>query len=548
VKHQVGIAALAALVALTAWVSLGRPIRADDSGAGGPSAATAARPLVFSPRLVGPAFKHRTPADNYFAVTVDLDGDRRQEILLTYFNFPPNNPNRSEPIKVLKADPKTYIYSNATSSLVAGTVPALVHPRVMATGDFNGDRKVDVFIGGHGYDQAPFAGERDWLLLSGSGVKHSGRIAPPGKNDFTHATAAGDIDGDGIDDIYVGALSSNRGPYFLLGRKGGVLVIANDRLNDPVRTAALRYTAAALTDIDGDGWKDLVLGTLGGADSVVYKNDRHGSFNHPSPDYVLPPGLFGRTNTIVLDILPVDLDNDGKMDLILSETKFNPYYQGYGLQVLINKGDGVFHDETAIRMKSGSGFNAGGQWRQKLIAADFFGDGIVDLVTERFCPSKRSDPVVWLNDGSGVLTPHDRTLFDPDDESEDCGVLVPADVDGNGRSDIARIVNAAADARRALTYINQGPPANAPAGLPAVVRAPPTKIKVAKNQRLVLSVLARGARPLRFQWFRGATPIAGATRPVYIASKANSTTAATYAVRISNKAGSVARSTVVTVQ
>jgi hypothetical protein len=503
-----------------------------------PAAGFAAELPVFAAPVAGAMFSHRAPSATTFGYPVDLDGDGRAEIVQPFLNFPPDHPNRPEPILLLRADPLTFAFSVANSSLMANSVPAFVHPRVFAKGDFNGDGRTDLFIGGHGYDTAPFHGEKDALLLSNrQNTKHVTRIPAPNAETFTHATASGDINGDGIDDLYVGTLCcSATGPYILLGRKDADPVVASGRLPGAVAQRTSKYASAALVDMNGGKGKDLVLGTDGGHDSVIYFNNG-GSFAKSKPDVVLPPGLFGRTNTIAVDILAADLNTDGYPDLILSQTKLKPFYEGYGLQVLWNSKNTVLTDKTAQTLLQGSGLKGDGHWKIRVFAADFYGDGITDFVVNGGCPNRGVDLVVWINDGAGTFTPYNRKLFDNTDARTDCNLLYPVDVNLDGRSDLVWIVGTGATTDQARTYRNLGV-ATPGTVKPQIVR-PPAAPTVKTGEEILLSVSARGQRPLHFQWLKNGNPIGGATKPVFRIAHAALPDAVNYSVRITNAAGSV---------
>ena len=493
----------------------------------------------FADPVAGSQFSHRAGSNAaHGSGPVDLNGDGRPEIVQAYSNFPGLGPDRPEPIVLLGVSPSAFTYSEKTSAFLAGDVPKQVHSRVLEVRDFNDDGKLDYFLGGHGYDADPFDGEPDWLILSRTGQKHVGRSVPPKEDTYTHAAASGDIDRDGIDDIYVGVLCcSEQGPYFLLGRKEKMPVPSFNRLNATVADRAETYTAAALVDVDGVKGPDLVLGAFQAPDSVVYLNDGAGNFLSANPDLTLPTGLFGTGNSQTVDILPVDVDTNGKPDLILSQTMNDPFYEGYGLQVLVKKAGAGFDDQTSKRMRSGSGMDADGLWRAKLFAADFFGDGIVDFLSSRFCGGGLDDYVIWLNDGSGVFTPQKRRLIDKTDAAEDCNMIYPVDVDKDGRSDIARLVGVSGTSDRMLTYRNLGPAASGAATVPEIVRQPKA-LTVEAGDPLLLSVSARGARPLKFQWFRNNKAITDAKGPIYAVPATAAGDGGRYKVRVQNAVGS----------
>ncbi|MCU0500774.1 MAG: VCBS repeat-containing protein [Anaerolineae bacterium] len=74
--------------------------------------------------------------------------------------------------------------------------PARTHPRQIIFGDINGDGLLDVFVAAHGYDQAPFSGETNALLLSQPGGSYADASAIlPTVPDFSHFAVTGDMKG-----------------------------------------------------------------------------------------------------------------------------------------------------------------------------------------------------------------------------------------------------------------------------------------------------------------------------------------------------------------
>ena len=97
----------------------------------------------------------------------------------------------------------------------------------------------------------------------------------------------------------------------------------------------------------------------------------------------------------MLDIVPVDLNGDGAVDLLTTETTSDPYYVGTKIQVLLNDGHGHFTDQTATWMPSQPQTDS---WPDRLLVEDFNDDGKPDLAVQY--ASALNDPTpFWLNEG-----------------------------------------------------------------------------------------------------------------------------------------------------
>ncbi len=344
--------------------------------------------------------------------------------------------------------------SDVTATLIAGT-PAATHARRALAVDLNGDGRLDFYSANHGWDHDPFPGETQTLLLS----RPDGRLEDvsatlPQINLFEHTTTAGDLRGNGHIDILVGQLGMQNnpglpdiykgpntagdfiGPFML--RNDGHGTFAYDNTSLPAKIAVPElggdapgfFTSSLFVDVNQDGRLDLVLGgeqfsTHGGS---FYLNDGSGTFE-AAAEHVLPLGTFGPMNTITVDVLAVDIDRDGRPDLLLSQTPNAPqFYGGRKIQLLRNDGAG-FVDETEARIPGQSG--AGG-WAQFIFYVDFDGDGSPDIFLQADHPQP-GDALVYLNDGSGHFTPAPAEMLPPPEQWHS---LTPVDFDHDGRTDL----------------------------------------------------------------------------------------------------------------
>ncbi len=188
---------------------------------------------------------------------------------------------------------KTFLYSltgtrpdvtlNLVSTLIGGAADYHFGAAVCGVGDVNGDGIPDLVVGAHRRGQIPGVAGRAYLFLGGSRFAGSGSSvnvindgsasndgvvlvqavgANSGDSFGNSCGAAGDLNGDGLNDFVITASSgSQRGVTVVKGRAN--LDAAPPSVIDLV-TIAGAFTApgeiAAGRDLDGDGRPDLVLG------------------------------------------------------------------------------------------------------------------------------------------------------------------------------------------------------------------------------------------------------------------------------------------------
>ncbi|MBQ5948788.1 FG-GAP-like repeat-containing protein [Massilia sp. ST3] len=308
----------------------------------------------------------------------------------------------------------------------AGMLPAsftTVHPREIVQADFNKDGLVDLFIADHGYDVNPYPGGQNKLLLGKAGGGYTDASANlPQVSDFTHSASAGDINGDGNPDLFVGNMSSQASPtesYVLLGDGSGQFTKTTAGL--PLEAGGLLnrqsgnfgFTSSLLADLNGDGKADLVLGDEGNPNnkehrSLVFWNTGSG-FSAGAMAY-LPQGYFG-DNRLVHDIASMDIDADGDQDLLLLSSETAPreaYGDGWSLEVLRND-KGSFVDATLEHFSAADSreglpnTNSHVGANQFIRLMDVNRDGSKDIVVTQFMNQQptANTPIVWTNDGFG---------------------------------------------------------------------------------------------------------------------------------------------------
>jgi FG-GAP-like repeat/RTX calcium-binding nonapeptide repeat (4 copies) len=329
----------------------------------------------------------------------DFNGDGRPDLVVARLLFPLDN--RALPIQVFLNTPDGF--AEATNDLFSGPVPTTVHPREIVTGDFNGDGVTDIFIADHGYDAPPGPGAQNRLILSAPGGKLIDASANlPQLSDFTHSAAAGDADGNGTLDIYVGNVFGEKRipPYLLLNDGSGHFTRVDDFMPATLREVDTKhFYSAVFADVTRDGAPDLILGggdpsPFSDGRSVVLVNNCVGGFHTSIP---LPPAPFAQFQT--LDVQTINLNDDGNPDLILSIQ--GPDFRGTYLQLLVGDGRGNFVDETSARLPQDLAKAAAAPYVGAIYVLDLDRDGDQDFVTEQ---RGNFTVAAYRNDDSGHFT------------------------------------------------------------------------------------------------------------------------------------------------
>jgi hypothetical protein len=206
-----------------------------------------------------------------------------------------------------------------------------------------------------------------------------------------HGLAIGDVDGDGLEDVYLPQPSGQPNRLFLHKSDGTVVENAHDAGVDFLDNCG----PALLVDLDNDG--DLDLAVAAGSNILVNWNDGTGHFK----DGIVLKGI---DEAEITSMTAADFDGDGDLDIYACRYVKGgvaggapvPYYaaeNGASNFYWRNEGDHKFKEATA---ESGLAEN-NTRYSLAVIADDLDEDGIVDLyVVNDFGKS-----CFYKNDGKG---------------------------------------------------------------------------------------------------------------------------------------------------
>lgn len=282
----------------------------------------------------------------------------------------------------------------------------------VATGDFNGDGKMDAV-------NIDFGSNLNVMLGKGDGTFQAPitqNIAA--SNIFYETIAAGDFNGDHLLDVAIWTLNANTANsevHMYLGNGAGSLTFsgtysaANSGLFNPGPNSLVA------ADVNGDGKLDLVAMTTNNG-VFVYLGNGDGSLQTPVTNATVCTGIIGNCGGVAVG----DLNGDGKLDLAFESNNTT----GGGISILLNNGNGTFGTGIYYPVAISGVFAASG-----VAIGDVNGDKKADVIVNGSSVSA----IVFLNQGSGTFVVNGTVGTVPMGAANN---IVVADINGDKKLDI----------------------------------------------------------------------------------------------------------------
>lgn len=269
-----------------------------------------------------------------------------------------------------KGDNKSFVLD---TSLIANNIGP-VTARKASTGDFNGDGKLDVVFADHSIhgDNNYFPGGTPSTLLStkeGYEFSFLDGVTPS----FYHASAAGDFDLDGKDEIFIGSYynPTHEPIEYFVEYEDGEFKVRPTTVN--VKCATL---SSEFYDVNNDGYLDFVHAGI--HEAWVYYGNGVDFLDEPEQ-------LAGKTAYWdIYDIDFYDMDKDGYVEIFLLRNGESQY-----VQVMSRDETGKYVDKSDKFIDQIPSHEHFVVW---LSIGDIIGDGAVNLYESEY---HGTDTAIW---------------------------------------------------------------------------------------------------------------------------------------------------------
>lgn len=323
---------------------------------------------------------------------------------------------------------------------------ALIGRAVSTAGDVNGDGYSDVLVGGPGWSNGQIGEGRAFLFLGGGSGLSS---APNWTFENNHVNGrlgegiacAGDVNGDGYDDVLVGAPGYTNGQtaegraYCFHGGPSGLSTTANWTREGGVAGAQFGSNLCPAGDVNGDGYDDVLVASPYFGVSQPSEGSAYLYLGGPtglststawSKEGDLTGAHFGYSLSTAGDV-----NGDGYDDVIIGAPDYDTVDDTGAAWIYLGTSTGL--SNTAVWFVDG-----GTSWHFGLTVAtigDSNGDGYSDVMVSASIGGNPTYVYAYYGAASGPDTGVDQIYTRTGNSAFGLGMFSAGDVNGDGYAD-----------------------------------------------------------------------------------------------------------------
>lgn len=391
----------------------------------------------------------------------DVNGDGYSDVIVGAMYYDKGQSN--EGAAFIYQGSQTGVSPTPISTLESDQAGAQFGCSVASAGDVNGDGYSDVIAGALTYDNGEVdeGGAFVWLGEAKGVTSQEAFILEGSQSESemgVSVAGAGDINGDGYDDILVGACKYDNGQqdegivFIYYGSILGIPHMPNATIERNQASAQLGYSVASAGDVNGDGYADVIIGApeySSGQTNEGVAFIFHGSSIGLSA--LFKTALEGNQENAKMGNSVAsagDVNGDGFSDVIIGSYNYDNGQNDEGAAFVYYGSSGGVNSGVKTLLESNQssalmGCSVSG-------AGDINGDGFDDIVVgnPNFSTNEADEGAIYIYYGSpGGITLNNRTILEGNISGIHLGTSVSAagDVNGDGFGDILA---------GALTYTN----------------------------------------------------------------------------------------------
>ena len=381
----------------------------------------------------------------------DVNNDGYDDVIVGAYNY-----NTLDGAAYIYHGSSSGVSSTASRSLIPGSSNYYFGYSVSGAGDVNGDGYDDVIIGAFAYSSS--RGAVYVYHGSSSGIGATAAIAPTGpssSSNFGYSVSnAGDVNGDGYDDVVVGApaySSSTGAAYVYYGSSAGVTTTDATTFAATGTGSNFGSSVSAAGDVNGDSYDDVIVGAYAYSSSAGRAYVYHGSASGASTSAAIYMSGGSAGDRLGYSVSGAgDVNADGYADVIVGAYAASTNFG----QAFVYQGGTTGISNTPTRTLTGGG--ATYYFGTSVSGAgDVDGDGYDDVIigASGYLLST-GQAYIYLGSSTGVGATVNSTLTGETTSSYfGSSVSAAGDVDNDGGDDV--IVGAyghSSSTGRAYTY------------------------------------------------------------------------------------------------